>query len=500
MEAVGLTVGVVGLAGLFSACIDCFELIQRGRYLGKDYLLLETKFANQILRFTTWGRACGLVGSTEYDAGLDSEELRPRIEDTLNQVLMLFKDGRNLRKKYGLRQDQDICTVAVAGSSLGPVINSAWAAAGFRQRLQEFKQRLDKTQKQASLSYATRWAIEDKRKFTDLVQHLKDLIDDLESLTKFLGVDDSQREMIRGEIESISEIATLEVIEEARVGHIDAVSDAASLRLWKLRDRYMAGNEKKDRAYKHRFDQEARAHSDEEWDIICEEDESENSDDSACGKYQILHRVRCANNDTTAIFFDKPSYLSGQHDADQWDFLDPSYDVENEDVHHLCGRRRVPNLEGYLKQNCNLHFLVLQDYRCCDGTQKQRDTQVLPVDQTIRLLSEELCTTLRMLDSAVSDCEPYGLLQRNAEWVRPYTWFYHRRSAIKGYLESLEAGKEFIMPLSDFLSDFMANEYDAADNQFSRGFVSWKSLPLLLVSYPSSFRWFYIKTIVWFAD
>jgi hypothetical protein len=46
MEAVGLAVGVVGLAGLFSACTDCFELVQRGRYHGKDYLLLETKFTN----------------------------------------------------------------------------------------------------------------------------------------------------------------------------------------------------------------------------------------------------------------------------------------------------------------------------------------------------------------------------------------------------------------------------------------------------------------------
>ena len=67
MEAVGLGVGVVGLAGLFSACIDCFELVQRGRYHGKDFLLLETKFTNQRLRLKTWGRACGFTNAGADD-------------------------------------------------------------------------------------------------------------------------------------------------------------------------------------------------------------------------------------------------------------------------------------------------------------------------------------------------------------------------------------------------------------------------------------------------
>ena len=57
MEVAGLAIGVAGLSGLFSACVDCFELVQRGRYLGKDFLLLETKFTNQRLRLITWGRA-----------------------------------------------------------------------------------------------------------------------------------------------------------------------------------------------------------------------------------------------------------------------------------------------------------------------------------------------------------------------------------------------------------------------------------------------------------
>ena len=43
MEPVGLAVGIAGLAGLFTTCIECFNIVQRGRYSGRDYEILEAK-------------------------------------------------------------------------------------------------------------------------------------------------------------------------------------------------------------------------------------------------------------------------------------------------------------------------------------------------------------------------------------------------------------------------------------------------------------------------
>ena len=37
MEPAGLTLGVVGLASLFSTCMECFDYIQLSRSFGKDY-------------------------------------------------------------------------------------------------------------------------------------------------------------------------------------------------------------------------------------------------------------------------------------------------------------------------------------------------------------------------------------------------------------------------------------------------------------------------------
>ena len=37
MEPVGFAIGVAGLAGTFTACVDCFEYVQLGRKFGADY-------------------------------------------------------------------------------------------------------------------------------------------------------------------------------------------------------------------------------------------------------------------------------------------------------------------------------------------------------------------------------------------------------------------------------------------------------------------------------
>jgi hypothetical protein len=83
MEVAGLAVGVAGLAGLFSCCNSAFQLVQKGRSFGRDYKILETKFANQELRLRAWGRASGLADGTGYDKRLDERELRQQVEATL---------------------------------------------------------------------------------------------------------------------------------------------------------------------------------------------------------------------------------------------------------------------------------------------------------------------------------------------------------------------------------------------------------------------------------
>lgn len=229
MEAAGLALGVAGLAGLFSACASCYQLIRRGADLGKDYKILETKFNNQELRLLSWGKACGLVGTDiEYDTRLDEPVLRARIQATLECIKELFQDEVELKKRFGLKPSKN--NLKIKTSTLLSLRSSSKAVA--RPSFFFWK----KQQRTTRLWDAAAWAISDRAKFAELVQHLKDFNDDLESMTRALGdIPQKQRRIVELEISEIADLETLEEIALASQDDEDIISDTVSLRLSSIR-------------------------------------------------------------------------------------------------------------------------------------------------------------------------------------------------------------------------------------------------------------------------
>jgi hypothetical protein len=236
MEVAGLALGIAGLAGLFTSCIGTFQLIQHGRSFGKDFKILETKFSNQELRLRTWGRACGLVDSEveNYDPILDEPELHQQLQATLECIKHLLCDGFKLRKQYGLKP----CKTRRRTGSLDLSRTRSSTTTSFAPSTTTFHRlfRNHKPGKSSSICSATSWVIEDKDKFSELVMHLREFIDDLEALTRktTTAIVERQLVFIGFEVESICDVETLEDMEMARCGEIDAISDAASLRLEKI--------------------------------------------------------------------------------------------------------------------------------------------------------------------------------------------------------------------------------------------------------------------------
>lgn len=241
MEVAGLAVGVAGLAGLFSACSSAFLLVQKGRSFGKDYKILETKFNNQELRLRAWGRACGLIDGTQYDVRLDEPELHQQLEATLECIKLLLGDAKELKDRYGLRP----CEGRFEGSRSDSIAIGSYPTGArpvnFLERrgsLKELLFRRTRSQRSrpnsASAIGTALWIIEDREKFSELVRHLKDFIDDLEDLTRATDVPPRQLIFVEYEIESIDDVDELEYMEMARQGDDDAVSDAASARLEQL--------------------------------------------------------------------------------------------------------------------------------------------------------------------------------------------------------------------------------------------------------------------------
>jgi Ras family protein A len=236
MEVVGIALSVVGL---FSACIDCYQLVRRGAALDKDYKILETKFNNQELRLSTWGRACGLVSATEYDTRLDEPVLKTRIIATLECIRELFLDEKELKKRFGLKSWRERSSLLPATTrsplTIGNSYTSSSELAPRRKRESFFfwkKQQRSLTRFQNHAA----WAIYDKEKFSELVQHLKDFNDDLEAMTRPLdGVYARQIRIVQMEIEEIDDMETLEEIALASQNDADVISDTVSLRIESIR-------------------------------------------------------------------------------------------------------------------------------------------------------------------------------------------------------------------------------------------------------------------------
>lgn len=108
VEPVGLTVGVVALAALFSTCVECFDLLDAGRGFGKDYELLIIQLELQKTRLLNWGQSVGLlqIEGGQRPVDLDSPIFRPVVEHALNAIHLLWTDSDQLISRYGLEESK----------------------------------------------------------------------------------------------------------------------------------------------------------------------------------------------------------------------------------------------------------------------------------------------------------------------------------------------------------------------------------------------------------
>lgn len=147
-------------------------------------------------------------------------------------IRALLTDGRELKAKYGLQVEKIALTSRDRPDSHLP---SAF------EKVFQSTSRLWNTafQRKSYITGSVRWAVGDREKFNYLIERLKDLIEDLNKLTDDFGVRQSQRWIIKYELESIVDEDSLERITEIKPpdDDDDLVSFAASKQLSRIRER-----------------------------------------------------------------------------------------------------------------------------------------------------------------------------------------------------------------------------------------------------------------------
>ncbi|KAL3426372.1 ubiquitin-conjugating enzyme E2-16 kDa [Phlyctema vagabunda] len=212
MEVAGLALGAAGIAGIFSTCMECFDIFVAGKNFSDDYEQICALFSAQRLRFGLWGESVGFMddGSSErrakFETVLGRSDIRITLEGLLNTIRSILTEGSLLDTRYGLAVD--------------PASTDLVQARGmniFKHSFDHFKERIRRNQKETSVREKARWAFHDAKKFESMTDRLEKCMNSLESITRtsFGLLVEQQQLRLKEEIEQIADIEDVELLHDA---------------------------------------------------------------------------------------------------------------------------------------------------------------------------------------------------------------------------------------------------------------------------------------------
>ncbi len=172
MEPVGLAIGVVGLAGLFSVCLDAVQRFDAWKKFGDELATLGVRVEVQRLRLDKWGQAVGLKQNSTSDI---EGHHHPALDDarTSRTVKTLLATIQEVSAKKGSALFTDDTGSAGSGGDLAAQDHFGISSTSKRARL--------------------KWAFKDKSTVRAAVEELSVLIQDLHDLVPPLGDAEAQR-------------------------------------------------------------------------------------------------------------------------------------------------------------------------------------------------------------------------------------------------------------------------------------------------------------------
>jgi hypothetical protein len=201
----------IGIASLFSTCVECFDYFKAAQSLAKDLNILLVKLDIEKTRLLIWGNAIGIlkVDENERAPALRDPPKAAVVEETLKQIKELLLGTEKLQKTYGLKP------ATIDEGKRDPEANtlSQNSMNDFRTSYKRFWVRNKASSGSPSLVSKTKWAIHDKAKFEDLRIHLKEFVDGLYHVLPISK--DSQDRTIQGDICSILDINRLKLVKSA---------------------------------------------------------------------------------------------------------------------------------------------------------------------------------------------------------------------------------------------------------------------------------------------
>ncbi|KEY73249.1 hypothetical protein S7711_09630 [Stachybotrys chartarum IBT 7711] len=221
MSGLEVPSSIVGVASLFSSCVDAFAYFKATQRADTGIEELLLKLDIERTRLLVWGNESGIFSVNQQHSTLRNESTVMVLGRILTQIEELLTDAEKLQL-YGVR---------VPGTPMGEAIDyvSANSLAIFRVSISRFWTRNASrlgTTAQKSAIYRTRWAIYDRERFQGLVDDVKDFVDRVYELVP-VGRE-IQDMIIVADIESIIDISRLTIVAAATEDSYRVYCEAAS--------------------------------------------------------------------------------------------------------------------------------------------------------------------------------------------------------------------------------------------------------------------------------
>lgn len=102
MDPVGFGVGVVGLVGLVSTCIQGYQIAHGMNLFEQQTRVLFLKLNTQRLFFIQWAETCRQAPTTPSTPCLSGSAADKIIQQTLQEIIGFLGKAANLQRKYGI--------------------------------------------------------------------------------------------------------------------------------------------------------------------------------------------------------------------------------------------------------------------------------------------------------------------------------------------------------------------------------------------------------------
>lgn len=190
MEVAGLAVGLAGLAGLFSTCIECFDYVELATTFGTDLGTCLLRLDVARLRLSRWGVCAGLAITNGNGMQIPARVPLSMQEDDYRVAQQLLEHICNafaVAEKMSARYEVQTTSLAVRPSAVHGQLalpeqeerDGVLLDSSVRRVHTSLTELARGRQKQASLLRKTRWALHDKKRFEKLIDVIHDSVQSL---------------------------------------------------------------------------------------------------------------------------------------------------------------------------------------------------------------------------------------------------------------------------------------------------------------------------------